>query len=131
MSYRIELLPSVSAVCVTFTDRVTLQERASALEDILLHRDDSQADNLLVDMSDATVVEGSHVETIDYAARLARQTTLRTMQVAYIGDRAHGANIEALAALRGYLYRRFPTRGAALRWMSNGWRHKSRHVIHP
>lgn len=79
-----------------------------------------RARNLLIDMMQANVVEGSHVETIAYAARLARQSAMHKMQVAYVGDGASGANIEALATLRGYFYRRFPSRLAALRWMANG-----------
>lgn len=120
MTYRIEVLPALSAICVTFSEQVTINERANALEDILDTHDALKSRNLLIDMAQANVVEGSHVETLAYAARLARQSAMHAMQVAYVGDGVSGSNMESLAALRGYFYRRFPTRLAALRWMANG-----------
>jgi hypothetical protein len=118
MPYAIEVLPALSAICVTFTETVTLPERARALEEILRHHHESEARNLLVDLTQATVIDASNAETVDYAARLARQPAIRSMRIAYVGDPVRSSSIESLAALRGYFYRRFSTRRAALRWMA-------------
>jgi hypothetical protein len=118
MAYTIEVLPTLSVICVTFSEQVMLPERARALEDVLRHRDAIQARSLLVDMAQATVLEASHVETFEYATRLACQPTRRKLHVAYVGDGAGRSGIEAIAAFRGDIFRRFRTRRAALGWIA-------------
>jgi hypothetical protein len=118
MAYTIEVLPTLSVVCLTFSHQVMPVERASALEDLLRRREVVEARSVMVDMAQATVLQPSHAEPFEYATRIAREPVQRRVQLAYVGDLLAASAIESLAAYRGDEYRRFRTRRAALRWIA-------------
>ena len=113
----IELLPDLGVITVRLAGAVAIQQRAEALEALLELQAQTSYSKVLIDLSDATVVDGTSSETIQHAARLARNPIVRGTRIAYIGEPKSGTSVESLAALRGYFYQRFRSRSSALRWL--------------
>jgi hypothetical protein len=119
MNCIIDKLPDLGIIRVKLTNEITLEDRSAALDKVLAQQAESAYRNVLVDLSDAVLVEASiSSEAIAHASRLARDPVVRTMWIAYVGDPTPGVGIESLAALRGYFYQRFRTQSSAIRWLS-------------
>jgi len=119
MSYSIALLPEPAVIHVTFSGVVTPHERFAALDGLIREQARSSYERLLVDFTQADVAQASNAETIDHATRMAREpAAVKRMRIAYVGDAAISASVEALAALRGYYYQRFGATAPALRWLA-------------
>jgi hypothetical protein len=118
MPYSIALLPEPAVIQVTFAGVVTLQERSAALDRLIREQAGTAYERLLVDFTQAAVAEASNAETLDHATRMAREPGVKRMRIAYVGDAAISASVEALAALRGFYYQRFGATAPALRWLA-------------
>jgi hypothetical protein len=111
-----ESLPGI--LQIIFTGPVSVNERAQALEESLPML--ASRSRVLVDFADAAVVAtasgvaGRHAESL--AIAFADRPDAR---VAYLTSMAHHAPLvlAALAAVRGYFYRAFTDREAALQWL--------------
>ena len=120
----IDPLPELGIIRVALTEEVTLQDRSAALDAALQPQTRSGHRNLLIDLSQAVLVDASiSAEVVAHASRLARDPVVRTLRIAYVGDPAPGASIESLAALRGYFYQRFRTQASAMRWLGSVLHH--------
>jgi len=103
---------------IIFTGPVSVSERAQALEAARPML--ASSPRVLVDFANATVVAtpsgvaGRHAETL--ALEFADRPDAR---VAYLTSMAHHAPLvlAALAAVRGYFYRAFTDRDAAVQWL--------------
>jgi hypothetical protein len=113
----IELLADLGVMSVRLAGPVEARHRAAMFDELLDLQGRTSCRRVLVDMTDAVIVDGSSVEAIEHAARLARHPVMRGLRVAYVGEARSASSIESLAALRGYFYQRFRTRAAALRWL--------------
>jgi hypothetical protein len=117
MPFQIDSRPQDAVIRVVFSGLVTVAERFQAMQAIVaLHEREGYA-KLLADFRQATVVESTTAETNAYATRLARDLPKHRMKIAYVGEVAQTAGVEAIAALRGYFYQRFRTEDDALRWL--------------
>lgn len=113
----VQLLQDLGVISINLSGTIHVQQRVDAFEAMLELQSRTACRRVLVDLSQAVVVDGSHVETLDHAARLARSPVMRGMRIAYIGEIGSATSVESLAALRGYFYQRFRSRASALRWL--------------
>lgn len=113
----VELLPDYGVISVGLAGEVHVQQRVDAFEAVLALQARTRCRRVLVDLSHAWLVDGSHLEILDHAARLAGSPVVRGTRIACIGQGASASSIESLAALRGYFCQRFRSRAAALRWL--------------
>ena len=117
----IDKLPELGVIRVELTEEVTLHDRSVALDAALRLQAESGFRKLLIDLSQAVLVDASiSSEVVAHASRLAHDPVVRRLRIAYVGDPSPGASIESLAALRGYFYQRFRTQSSALRWLDGG-----------
>jgi len=103
---------------IIFTGQVSVTERVQALEEARPMLESSS--RLLVDFADAAVVATASGVAERHAESLARAFADRPdARVAYLTSMAHHAPLvlAALAAVRGYFYRTFTDRDAALQWL--------------
>ena len=113
----VELLSDHGVISVSFSGQVQVQQRVDAFEALLALQAQTSCRRVLVDLSNAVLVNGSHVETLEHAARLAGSPVMRGMRIACLGHDALASGIESLAAMRGFFCQRFGSRAAALRWL--------------
>ena len=117
MPYDISLMKDRGVIEAVFSGSVTIAERIEAMQTIAKCSQRSGAVRLLADFQQARPKVGSHEETTAYAEQLASEPTLRKMTIAYVGTPEQTANIELVAAVRGYFFQRFSSTAAALRWL--------------
>ena len=113
----VQLLPEQGVICVQLSGAIEVQQRLDAFDALLDLQARTRCRKVLVDLSDAVLVDGSPVETLDHAARLARSSVMQGLRIAYIGGPESATSVESLAALRGYFFQRFRSRESALRWL--------------
>jgi len=117
MSHVVQLGPD-GVIEARFSGDVTVAEREAAMQKIVACHERSGASRLLADFTAANALVDADDVLDRYAARLANQPVLRRLRIAYVGTPAQTGNVEAIAALRGYFYQRFPHREAALSWLA-------------
>jgi hypothetical protein len=82
----VQLLPDYGVISVRLSGAVQVQQRVDAFDALRDLHVRTRCRKVLIDLRDAVLVDGSHAETLDHAARLARSSVMKGLRIAYIGD---------------------------------------------
>lgn len=120
MGFEVTHRPEQELISIAYAGPVDIAQRARALAaaTALLHA--TGARRLLIDFGRAQLLPAAPDEIDQHAVNVARHyRALFLLRVAVVGP--HGSptttTVELLAAVRGYLYQRFPNTQAAEQWL--------------
>lgn len=122
MSYSITVDDQRTLIVVKYAGAVTLEERARGVNDGVALLNSTGYRNVLVDLSDSTVVFRDAEEQSNFATLLSSNEVLRHCKTAYLTGHGGHSNdyIEMLAYTRHFKCRHFTDIEAAYQWFMCG-----------
>lgn len=116
--HAIETDPRAGLVAATFYGELHVEERCAALDKVADLVRNTGHTCLLVDLSLARIAPDGLGAANRLANRLARDTTLGSCRIAYVGrPTQHDPAVQVLASAKGFDAERFPSREQALAWL--------------
>lgn len=118
MSYSISVNDQRTLIVIKYAGAVTLEERARGVNESAALLDSTGYCNVLVDLSDSTVVFRSAEEQSNFATLLSNNEVLRHCKTAYLTGHGGHSNdyIEMLAYTRHFKCRHFTDIETAYQW---------------
>ncbi|MGH8076744.1 MAG: hypothetical protein ACREPE_05395 [Lysobacter sp.] len=120
MAYVVTRNEDLQMIDVRYFDRVTVAERAAAMDETLVILRESALRRIAIDFNDARAGSDFFQDTNAFATRVATNALLRECRIAFVGAATNRFNavLESLSDARGYSFQRFFDRAAAIVWLT-------------
>ena len=119
MPHEVEVNQYLGLTVLTLWGLVWVEERQTALDEVIAQMDEGRPYRILVDMIGASCANDSLETSARFASRLATERKLKGCRIAYLyPDNARiNLAVERLAEARDFRFRRFTTTTEALDWL--------------
>lgn len=120
MGFTVTRNEPLELVDVRYFDRVTIAQRAAAMDETLVILRETAIRRIAIDFDEARAGSDPFQDTNAFATRIATHALLRQCRIAFVGAATNRFNavLETLSDGRGYGFRRFYDRNEAIAWLT-------------